>query len=84
MPNNSRFTGYQPISEELRSILPKAPKGGTGRVGSFVSTGVTVEDSDSEKLTRIEDKLDKLNRRLDLIFGDNVLMHGRFTNLRTK
>jgi len=35
-----------------------------------------------ERLQRIEDKVDTLLNRLDLIFGDQVVLNGRFVNIK--
>lgn len=33
------------------------------------------------RVQRIEEKLDELSRKIDLIFADNVLVNGRFVSL---
>jgi hypothetical protein len=38
--------------------------------------------TDSEQLNRIEEKLDSLHQKLDLIFGGNVLIDGKFVDLK--
>lgn len=35
-----------------------------------------------EKLNRLEDKLDALTRKIELIFGDSVLINGRFESIQ--
>lgn len=53
------------------------------RAAGFIPQFYPSEDDAVEKrLMAIETKLDTLIRRLDLIFGDAVLLDGRFKSLR--
>ena len=40
-----------------------------------------VSEDTTQRLLRIEEKVDTLLTRLDLIFGDQVLVNGKFTNI---
>lgn len=35
-----------------------------------------------DKIVKVEEKIDALDRKLDLIFGGNVLIKGRFLNIQ--
>lgn len=44
--------------------------------------GEELKASDSERLDILEQKLDRLINKIDLIFGNTILIDGRFENLK--
>jgi hypothetical protein len=70
--------------------LPVVPWPGPGKVGWIADTDGSVttvrglpspEPTIEERLARLEEKIDDLHRKLDLIFGNAVLVNGRFLDL---
>lgn len=54
---------------------------GTGQVLNFPIPDKS-KDISEDNLIRLENKIDELNRKLDLIFGDHVLIDGRFVKIK--
>jgi hypothetical protein len=63
---------------------PRNPKGATDINEADVALflGEDYLTPVEERLKRVEDKVDTLLTRLDLIFGDQVLLQGRFVNIK--
>lgn len=73
----------QEISEQRKKLEEANPVKLLQGIRDFISQD-TDHDELAIRLEHVEEKLDLLNKKFDLIFGDNVLINGRFQSLTFK
>ena len=78
MPNRKNTEVNDNIFKHLVKTQYTTPEDGT-----YSRDIIDPIKNNAELLQELIDKIDSLNRKLDLIFGDHVLMNGRFENIRS-
>ena len=71
--------------EELKEKLNKMKETNPDlKYRFFPQTEETAPYEEKATITVVLEKLETLDRKIDLIFGDHVLVRGRFTNISNK